>query len=134
MNKLIASQNNGIYTTEPFKVLISRALKKRWQIKDKRFKKVKNCLEPKFLAKSLTSIFQTSPIQSAKNLLLSMDRTKDIKVGKRTSFTIRLTKNLTALVDKAEDADVGNGGSGCNKSNNKKVKKSPFKKLSRFIG
>ena len=48
------------------------------------------------------------------------------KVGSGNSFTNRSAKNLSASVDIVEDADVGEGNGGDDKT----VEKSPFKKLS----
>ena len=50
---------------------------------------------------------------------------EDADVGSRTSSTTRLTKNLSVLVDMAEDVEVGESDSGDNET----VKQSLFKKL-----
>ena len=54
---------------------------------------------------------------------------EDVEVGNRTSSTIKSTKNLSASVDIAEDTKIGESDDG----NNKTVKKSPSKKLSKPI-
>ena len=69
-------------------------------------------------------MFKTITIRSVENLQLNMD--KNIKIGSGISSTNRPAKNLSSLVDIAEDAEVGKTEG----SDNKTVKKSPSKKLS----
>ena len=56
---------------------------------------------------------------------------EDAEVGRRTSSTTRSAKNLSASVDMAEDAEVGEGDGGDDET----VKRSPLsKKLNGPIG
>ena len=59
-----------------------------------------------------------------------MDRAEDAEVDSGTSSTIRSAENLSVLVDMAEDAEVGEGDGGDDKT----VKRSPFKKPNVPIG
>ena len=70
----------------------------------------------------------TTPIQSAKNLLLDM--ADDAEVGSGTSSTTRSVKQLSASVDMMEDAEFCEGNSG----DDEIVKRLPFKKSSRSTG
>ena len=70
-------------------------------------------------------MLKTTPIQSAKNSPLSMDRAEDAEVGSGTSSTIGSAKNSSALVDMAEDVEVGKSD-----GNADEIVKQPFSKKS----
>ena len=72
------------------------------------------------LAKPFTSMLKTTPTQSTKNL--PSDMAEDAEVGSQTSSMTRSAKNLSALVDMPEDAEVDKGDG----SDKETVKKSPF--------
>ena len=55
---------------------------------------------------------------------------EDTEVGSRTSSTTRLDKNLSASMDMAEDAELGEGDGGDDET----VKRSPSKKSNVPIG
>ena len=55
---------------------------------------------------------------------------EDAEVDNRTSSTTKLAENLLASVDMVEDAKVGKGNVGDNKT----IEKLPSKKLSRLKG
>ena len=74
-------------------------------------------------------MLKTITNRSAKNLPLNM--VKDAEVGSKTSSTTRSAKNLSAVVDMAEDTKVGKDDGG----DNKMVERSPFsRKSSGLIG
>ena len=54
---------------------------------------------------------------------------KNAEVSRKTSFITRSTKNLAASIDINEDAKFGKSDS----SDNETIKRSPSKKLSKFI-
>ena len=74
------------------------------------------------LAKPLTLMVKTTAIWSAKNLL--SDITEDVEISSKTTFTNKLGKNLSALVDIAEDSEVDESNIGDDKT----VKRSPLSK------
>ena len=79
------------------------------------------------LAKPLTSMLKTTLIRLANNL--PSDMAENAGVGSETSFTTKLAKNLSASVDMAKDAKVGEGDGG----DVEKIKRSLLSKKSNVL-
>ena len=80
---------------------------------------MKNWPEPKLLAELFISTLQISLTWLAKDFPLSTNKAKSAKVRSGISFITRFAKNLSALVNMAKDAEIGNDGGNGNNGNDK---------------